>query len=171
MSMPPEPEVDATPDLKRRAMLATLREQVRTQVAEQGWSVITVNGTNTEPAYGYTVGLHSSYRHPELVVIGLPIEVMTELLALACDRVRTGEHFAASMQITDITEHPIAMRNVLPEQVAARLKVTCDFYGHADFPALQLVWADDRGLYPWSMGATTAQWLAQPLLSQPLDRS
>jgi Domain of unknown function (DUF4262) len=96
---------------------------------------------------------------------------MNELLALAAERVRTGEHFAVSMQITDIAELPITIRNVLPEQVAARLKVTCDFYGHADFPALQLVWADDRGLYPWSVGATTDQWLAQPLLSQPLDRS
>jgi hypothetical protein len=41
-------------------------------VQNHGWHVLKVMEDDRGPAFAYTVGLYHSFRHPELIIVGLP---------------------------------------------------------------------------------------------------
>jgi hypothetical protein len=98
--------------------------------------------------YAYTIGLHDRGL-PELLVTGLPPESAARLLndaagaAVAGRVLEPGAHIAVGagplLEIVEV-DHPDAHMDF-----AVAL-------GGPDIQALQLVWADDRGRWPWAAG-------------------
>ena len=107
-----------------------------------------VGGSRVHAPFAYTVGLTQAGL-PELLVTGLSANRSGELLNavafhyLHADPVpRHGEHLCfTSLGCTEVQ---------LP-QPDAHLFVAVDLYGD-DARAQQLVWADDRGRWPWEQG-------------------
>jgi hypothetical protein len=132
-------------------------DELRELIRLHGWAVQGVEDDRLP--FAYTIGLHHRGL-PELLVTGLAQDKAARLLndvALAAldGRVfRPGAHIAVGdgplLEIVEV-EHPDAHLNF-----AVAL-------GGSDIRALQLVWSDDRGRWPWAAGWGPGR-LRQPVL-------
>jgi hypothetical protein len=120
-------------------------EQVMADLADTvetyGWAVRAVYGEGARPPWAYTVGLHAQDL-PELVVTGLPAEEAVSLLNDGAERLLDGLPAAPFGTGYELVE--------LPHPDVHLLQATA-LFGPA-FRAVQLVWADERGRWPWDPG-------------------
>ena len=138
------------------------REDARTEevIEQYGWMVQAVFGSGPRrPDLAYTVGL-TGLGHPELVVFGLPVETAHPLLNDLGERVRSGETLAAGTELSfGAWPHRVHLLSAPhPDRVLFQATRT---YGRP-VPALQAVWDDRSGRFPWQPGYCVPRWL-QPL--------
>jgi hypothetical protein len=120
-------------------------EHLRDVLERHCWVVQGVQRERQRPAYAYTIGL-AAHGRPELAVTGLPYDRAAALLnsaarhVLNTDALRPGEQVALrGGPVTEIVR--IAEPGVhLPAAAAVN---------GPGFMALQLVYADERGHWPW----------------------
>lgn len=62
---------------------------------------------------------------------------------------------------------PVVFKRVLPEETATHLRIACSRAGKP-VPALQLVWADPAGLFPWREGFDLRFRPMQPIIYEHL---
>lgn len=125
-------------------------ELIRGVIDRSGWFVQAVGAGRRQPPFAYTVGLTGLGR-PELVVTGLKHIQAHELLdGLAHhwvhhtgDVVRPGDH-------VPLRDHP-DIEVVAVAEPSVHLVFASALFGPA-VSAHQLVWADDRGRWPWEVG-------------------
>jgi hypothetical protein len=132
-------------------------DELRASIRIHGWVVQSVDDDRLP--FAYTIGLHD-HGLPELLVTGLPQENAARLLndvavaAVGGRAFEPGAHIAVGdgplLEIVEV-DHPDAHLNF-----AVAL-------GGRDIRALQLVWSDDRGRWPWAAGWGPGQ-LRQPVL-------
>ena len=143
------------PEATWQDYVAHLRELLE----EHCWVVQGVQRERQRPAYAYTIGL-AAHGRPELVVTGLPYDSAAALLnsaarrALQTDVLRPGERVPlGDGLLTEIVR--LAEPGVhLPAAAAVN---------GAGFTALQLVYADERGHWPWEASFRRGQG-GQPVL-------
>jgi hypothetical protein len=121
-------------------------DELRATIRVHGWAVQGVEDDRLP--FAYTIGLHD-HGLPELLVTGLSPQQAACLLndvaaaAVGGRVLKPGAHIAVGdgplVEIVEV-EHPDAHLNF-----AVAL-------GGPDIRALQLVWADDRGRWPWAAG-------------------
>ena len=51
-----------------------VNEKTRQDLAEYGWHRLGIERDETTPACAHTIGLHETFNHPEIVVLGLPVK-------------------------------------------------------------------------------------------------
>lgn len=152
-----------TGDLPARLRQYLLR--VNDNIDRYGWHVQHVPGDPTLPSLSYTVGL-AKWGHPEIVVLGLQMTVAQSLLNTLGDRVRAGSRLEAGQRLGDVVPSYVC---ALVAVADTRLLTVANAIYRGDGPpvaALQLVWPDPSGRFPWQPGCTTRP-DAQPLLGIP----
>jgi hypothetical protein len=163
-----------------RRQFSTYDSQIRHQILEHGWSIQMVGmgicvepgcGDSAsdlhdpEPPYAYTVGLTRFDGHPEIITFGLCMEHLGETLNVLGEAVRAGIDVTDPGFLDELFQ-PGTARMITVEDSSGHLLVANRFYrvpGHGPVPALQLVWADGQGLFPWDFGFAEGGW-PQPLL-------
>ena len=124
-------------------------EVVQPAIDRRGWFVQAVTGGRRAP-FAYTVGL-TTPGLPELVLTGMTHSRSTQLVnGMAAHWLHAepppahGEHvdtrWGHCLEVVDVP-HP-----------EAHLFTATAMYGEAAVAAQQLVWADDRGRWPWERG-------------------
>ena len=149
-----EPEATDPPD---RRLLA--------DIAKWGWHVVLVPEDEEGPGYAFTVGFGSGFGHPELAAVGLPLDVLHGMLNAAGEAVRSGAVLAPGRRYGGLLEgYDCAAVAVAPRWHEELLGMACWYYrGAAEFSALQLVWPDRQGRYPWYADAAPGFRAAQPV--------
>jgi hypothetical protein len=119
----------------------------------------------SDPTHGYTVGLPDRLGHAELLLVGLPAEPTRDFLTHAIEVIGRGGRFAHG-DLTDalFPQAIAAIRRVGEQHVEAYLTDALAHHGGADFAALQIVFPDRMGRYPWDEGADLRMRLVQPVL-------
>ena len=117
-----------------------VEEVVEPAVALHGWAV------QGSPSLTYTVGLTARGR-PELAVTGKPPEAAYDLI----DAVLAGEQEPRAGDRCDLLTGPAV--HVVRVAHPRRLRVARSLYGDG-VTALQLVWADSLGRWPWERRST-----------------
>jgi len=118
-----------------------------------GWHVVLVAASKGSAQFAYTVGLGHSYQHPEVVVLGLPDTKAHEILNIIGTAVKSGLRFSAGDRSAAIlSNHSSAFVPFSRSGHAAYLGYAQRFYGGDEFTALQLVWPDAAGKFPWDPG-------------------
>ena len=123
-------------------------------VATHGWHVVMIEGDEEGPGYLFTVGLYYNYEHPELLIMGLPRDVSYQLLHEAVGQIQKGKKYSAESDDTELASFPLAFRSVDIGQYRPYLGYGIWFYENCPtpFPALQMVWPDKEGKFPWQDG-------------------
>ena len=132
-------------------------DELRALIDMHGWAVQYVESDRRPIAY--TIGLRD-WGSPELLVTGQPTDRSMGLLN-AVGRYSVSETVPEPGDHVEVPGYP-RLEIVEVDQPDAHLKFAVDFYGR-QFRALQLVWADDRGRWPWARGFNTGG-LRQPVL-------
>lgn len=139
-------------------------QRILDDVAEWGVHVVTVP-EGKAAGYSFTIGLWESFGQPEVVVFGLPPQVATELLNLIADEADEGTKFTAGSRHEGLL-HDYAVRFVeVPKAQQAEFLARAQWaYEGEDFPAVQLVWPDKQGRWPWDPEARDGFRSGQPVL-------
>ena len=128
-------------------------------VAEQGWAIQGVERGRIHPPWAYTVGLTLAGL-PELVVTGMPLPRAAELLNDVAAHAWHAEEPVPGEQVP-LVGGPLVEFVELPHP-DAHLHTAVQLYGPA-IRAVQAVWADDRGRWPWQRGFRSGRG-GQPVL-------
>lgn len=126
-------------------------------IAKEGW-ILSIDKDDNNIFSIYTTGLFESYNHPELIMIGLHVEEMRLFfieiienyvkkgiqLDLLKNYYNLGEYFSFSQTVmSQVLLIPVDQRNIIKS-----LPLSYTYY-HSDISAIQIVWADFRGIYPF----------------------
>ncbi|RAN79713.1 hypothetical protein B5P43_13105 [Bacillus sp. SRB_336] len=135
-----------------------VRERNRKRIARYGFTTVLVEGSPGSPPFGYTmVGLTKS-GHPELLVTGLDDGAAQAMLSLFATMVLSGrESFVPGLALLGDECSVYSLEVLHPEGVMIWAH---EMYGRR-LSAIQLVWTDDEGRFPWAPNA-------DPELLQPL---
>jgi len=119
-------------------------DELRARMLGHGWALQYVE--SDQVPFAYTVGL-TDYGLPELLMTGVSPQRAARLLNGVARRAVCGDPPTPGAQIT-FPAGPL-MEIVEIEHPDAHLYSAVAFYGSA-VRALQLVWADGRGRWPWA---------------------
>jgi hypothetical protein len=129
------------PESTKAARLA----YVQGLLEDHPWVVIGVDRDGYRPPYSYTVGLTELGR-PELLVTGLSKERASNVLMAVAEQVLDAEVPAPGTRLRLPGQRPGEIVRVAEPGV--HLGVAADLFGER-LSALQLVYADVRGRWPW----------------------
>lgn len=142
-------------------------ERCVADVAQHGLHVIKVGDAAADATFAYTVGLHRTFGHPEVILLGLDLDVMHALLNDLADELRRGARFAADdvsdafLEGYDVTFRPVPARQYRPYLGWANW-----FNGGTGYPALQMIYPDRERRWPWAAGVSAAFRAQQPVLEE-----
>jgi hypothetical protein len=145
--------------------LSTARQKVVHDVNVFGWHVMQVLPGQAHPGWAYSIGLHRSFGHPEVVIFGLGLDTMGEIVNIVGRAVQSGRQFTDGT-VTDelLAEYSCTLRVVDPVWRQRLLGFATWLYGGGEFPVLQVFWPDKERFYPWQPGFNAALVASQPLL-------
>ena len=139
------------------------------QIEQVGWYNVHVAEENGFPAYAFSIGHFFKQNHPELIVVGLPPEVAHQLLNIAVVKiVGAKEEIEPYKKYDDFTENlTVAFVPVSLEYYGEYLGYANWYYGALPkpYPAMQMVWPDREGKYPWEQGYDKRFLQLQPILA------
>lgn len=133
------------------------------QIDAGHWAVTGVYGDELGPAFAYTTGLTEFFR-PELVIYGLDPEQACRILNRTAELLIANDRLFDTPRLGSILRPPYQLTS-LPALDTDGLTVTRLLYG-PDFPAVQLIWPDAGGRFPWEPGYSIALEV-QPLSGVP----
>jgi hypothetical protein len=126
-----------------------LLSELRELISQYGWAVRQVleDAHAGLAPFSYTVGL-TAFDHPEIVITGMPFEPARAFLNLAGEAVRGGYRFRPGTRDGSLTDSgDVAFVDVVE---TGGLHAVEQVYG--EIRALQLIWPDSAGVYPWEPG-------------------
>jgi Domain of unknown function (DUF4262) len=135
-------------------------------IDQYGWHVIGIEEDDEGPGFAYSVGLYRTFGHPEIMVVGLAIDVMFGMVNQIGELVRGGKRFEQLDESGDVLDgFNVAFRQVEAVHYVQYVGYAMWFYGGDSFPILQMVWPDSRHCYPWHPHYPAALAGRQPVLS------
>jgi hypothetical protein len=115
-----------------------------------GWHLTGVAADEEGPAFVYSVGLYESFRHPELIVFGLPVDTLFQMINALGDEVQAGARFDDGVESDGaLEEYLVTFRTVDRTHYREYLGCARWFYQGNEFPALQCLWPDTKRRYPF----------------------
>jgi Domain of unknown function (DUF4262) len=138
-------------------------------IEEHGWSVVVVDEELEVPGWAYSVGLWHTMRAPEVCMFGLRGRDMHTWINAVGQQVKAGQALRPDEERFGVLDgFPVVVRPVHPSWHGEILGLAGRFYG-ATVPAMQLVWPDRHGRFPWDQEAGERCRDHQPRLWLPHD--
>jgi len=142
---------------------ARILANTRRSVQDRGWTGFYTPMPGQPANYGYTVGFTHTFGFPEAIVTGLDLHTSNAVLATLAERLAAGERPAFHVAIDLDLSLPVVLRPVTRATTRRLLLQATAFYAGAEYEAVQVVWPDPDGRFPWEAGHRPAG-SYQPLL-------
>jgi hypothetical protein len=145
--------------------MAPADQRLLEDVEVHGVHIVHVPEESGGPGFTFSVGLWENFDQPEVIVFGLPQEIAHELVNLIADEANEGQQFLAGTRQEGLLEgYPVRFVDVPRACYADYLGAACWAYEGDAFPAVQLVWPDKQGRWPWDPEARQGFRASQPVL-------
>ncbi|SME95274.1 DUF4262 domain-containing protein [Pseudobacteriovorax antillogorgiicola] len=139
-------------------------------VEEYGCHLCYIPSDGYLPSFAYTIGLHKTYGHPEVIVFGLSKELLCYILNHVHEAVKQGNSFVAQNQYDEFLEgYTVKLIEVAKEHYRDYVGFGGWYYKAFDFPLLQVVWPDKMSVWPWEESFNKDWKFLQPLLDRNID--
>lgn len=136
------------------------------EIAERGFHVVR-SPSGAFPSLAHSIGLFRSFDHPEVCVLGEPPGGAGQAVESLAERVTKGERLDPDLVLDGaVPERAITLVSVSARQHPELLALAVWYYGGLRFPAVQAVWPDEAGRYPWERWANKEHREAQPILAE-----
>ncbi len=113
-----------------------------------GWAVMGILESKEGPTFSFSIGLYRRFKHPEVIVVGLPIELCHSVINTIGTNVEKGGRFEPGELYEGYLEgYSLACEEVERVNYKEYLGTAGWFYQGWDFPTLQMVWPDRSGAY------------------------
>jgi Domain of unknown function (DUF4262) len=146
--------------------MQTRDNKLLSDIEEYGWHVIMVIEDEEGPGFAYSIGLYRVFHHPEIIVFGLPLDVMHEIINVIGNEVKSGARFLAINSYNGIVaDYPVAFREMAKHHYDQYLGQAIGYYQYESFPTLQCFWQSKHGHFPWETGYPESLKAQQPILN------
>ena len=141
-------------------------KKVLNDIARYGWHCVHIQAEGEFVEYSFTVGLFQTYKHPELIIFGLPYKVAHQILTTAAEAARAGVPLDLSNP-TDalLNGYSCCFGEVPKTQYHEHVGYARWYYEGNGFPLYQIIWPSRSGQFPWHPLATDAFKLSQPVIA------
>ena len=127
-----------------------VERRILNDVTTSGCHVIKVMEDDSGPGFAYSVGLFHNFDHPEILIVGLDLDLMHRIINNLRDDIQNGTRLHPTRRVAGILERfDCEFRDVAVSHYRELLGCAIWFYRGTDFPALQCVWPDMNGHFPW----------------------
>jgi hypothetical protein len=142
--------------------------RVIADVAQVGFHVVCGASSGGAPAFAFSIGLFRTFDHPEVALFGLASDVLDAAVRRIAERVRAGDRLDDGDVVDGIVPgRAVAFRRIVPRHYPPFLGYAVWYHGGARFPALQAMWADPAGHFPWERWFPRELRELQPVLFEP----
>jgi uncharacterized protein DUF4262 len=134
-------------------------------VEKFGWHVMLITEEKDVPGWAFSVGLYHTFKHPEIVIFGLPKDRMHSFINVIGEDVRAGRFYRSGVPDTELIPGYTSMFQTVEKiWYGAFLGYATWFYEGSDFPVLQCIWPDKQNKLPWEADFNSELLRLQPLL-------
>lgn len=124
--------------------------KVRKNIKNSGWCLQVVLPEGKTPGMAYTIGLKTTFNHPDIIMVGFPPDLSHGILNVAVEAIRNKRRFAEPMLADKIAEgFLVAFRPVDTAKARDIATVATAIYGNKAFELTQLFLPDEKGRFPW----------------------
>ena len=143
-------------------------------VEEYGWQCLSVfDEEGGRPDFSYSIGFPATLDAPEFIIFGLKSDVAHDILWSVFNILKEGREPSDMDRWSDlVVGYDCILREVDPSNIVADYFNSAIWYHgppeqNGALQAMQIVWPDKDGLFPWEAGC--AQWVCedQPPLYLP----
>lgn len=130
--------------------------KVLNDIRRVGWHTLGVSPRAEEegPHWAFSIGLYHTFRHPEVMILGLPVKTCQELVNVIGKHVQVGTRYDADHDYAEILADPFrcAFKRVQRNHYRDYVGYALWFYESDEFPLLQCFWPDKQSRFPWDDG-------------------
>ena len=139
---------------------------VQENIAQYGWHLISVMEDEEGPSFSYSIGLYETFGHPEVILIGLTIDLAQSLINNIGHTIKEGGSYAEEKFYSDILDnYDCKMLKVHEAHYAEYVGRAMDHY-NAPFPLIQCVYPTVQGAFPWDEEWPKDLDFTQPVLNK-----
>ncbi len=131
-------------------------------IEKHGSALIGVGSECDDFGWTYSLGIYDTCSHPELITVGLPLDVAKSCLNEVARRMRCGIDVTKERQKELIGNVDCELRIVAPRWVRRLMNFSNWYNGNTDYPALQVIYPDLQNRFQWEEGFENR--FTQPLL-------
>ena len=85
----------------------SVERRIRESIATHGWGVIKVPEDDEGPGFAYSIGIHTTFVHAEVIVFGLELGLMHRMINNIGEEIRSGRSFASGDRCSEgLDERP-----------------------------------------------------------------
>jgi hypothetical protein len=119
-----------------------------------------------EPEFSYSVGLWHTRNHPEVLIYGLKSDLRQSVINYIKNETKLGRSFRDGESAEGVLPGFTVYFQALPlDQYKEHLGWAEWFYDGTEFPAVQMLWPNTSGVYPWDDAADDYLRWVQPILT------
>ena len=135
------------------------------KIKQNGFTIIEVLAGKKSPSFCYTVGLTTTYNHPEIITFGLPHGIAERLITDAIEKIIEDEgSIVADFPYEDLANFPIEFIPAKKENLNRYMYLFGNHYPDKEPEAFQMLWTDTQGHFPYEKDYDDKYKAAQPLL-------
>jgi Domain of unknown function (DUF4262) len=147
------------------------QKQILADIVALGAHIAHVPASDDWPEYSYTAGLTTTFGHPELILFGLEPESAEALLDALIDEIDEGRRFEVGSEHEGLLRnYPLRIHGVPPAMIETILPRALWASG-GTATAVQLVWPDKQGRWPWQDDVREGFAELQPVLDRIRDEA
>lgn len=132
------------------ASLSDSDKKVFDDVEQYGWHVVKVMGDDSGPGFGYSVGLFKTFGQPEMIIIGLRLDLIHSVINDIGEDLRNGRSYQSGGFYSGFIEgYDCYFVNVDVKYYSEYVGYARWFYKGDEFPLLQCIYPTKKSVYPW----------------------
>lgn len=136
-------------------------------IEEYGLHIIHVIEDEVGPGFSYSVGLYHTYKHPEIIIVGLKQELSHIIINEISERIKKGESFNVRYFYSGlIDDFDCYFIDVYKSHYKDYVGYALWFYEPIDFPLIQCIYPTIKGIYPWQPEWPESLKNLQPILGE-----
>jgi hypothetical protein len=143
-------------------------KRVIENIKKFGWHITGIPAEENYPPHTFSVGLYEKFNHPEIIIVGLDINLAASLINNIGEQVKSGKKFEPGKSYNKLLagDFKSFFIKVDKKNYKEYVGIAGWYYGSPDFPLLQFVWPTKDGLFPWDKNSPKEFLEDQPLLGK-----
>jgi hypothetical protein len=129
---------------------AEIDRKLQDDIEEFGLQVMYVMEDDHGPDFSYSIGLFESYRHPEIIIVGLKQQLAHILINNMANDIKEGKVYVPLSYEADILDnfncYIIEVEKLNYDNYVGQAQ---RYYEGDGFPLLQCIYPTVKGIYPW----------------------
>jgi len=147
--------------------ISDIQKKIVEDIQKYGWHVIKVLEDEAAPAFGYSIGLFKTFTHPEILIVGLNLNLIHEIINDIGKDVKSGKIYTSLAFYPHLTGgFECYFTQVKQEFYEQYVGQALWYYDNNSFPLLQCIYPTTKGTYPWEKDSAAGIKDIQPILGE-----